>query len=222
MEIQAIAFDLDGTLCHTIPDLCATANAMREHFHLSALPQASIQSYIGDGIGELIHRVLTDQRDIEAAPEQWQEGLDFFTRYYAAHIADHSLPYPDCAATLKMLQQYGIALAVVTNKEEELARDLLEHFQLDKYFQSIIGGNSLSQRKPDPIMLTETAARLGIPVAKLLMVGDSVNDILVSKNAGCPSVLVSYGYGDVDTLQANPKTRADKVIDRLSELKNLV
>lgn len=222
MDIQAIAFDLDGTLCHTIPDLSATANAMRRHFHLPTLAQESVQRYIGDGIGELIHRLLTDCRDGQAPPEQWQAGLDFFTRYYAAHIADYSVPYPDCAASLKALQQKGIALAVLTNKEEELARDLLEHFQLDKYFQSIIGGNTLAERKPNPMMLNETAARLNVPVTKLLMVGDSVNDILVSKNAGCFSALVSYGYGDVNALQANPSTRADIVIDHLRELTALV
>ena len=94
MTIRAIAFDLDGTLCHTLPDLVAAANASRAHMGLPPLPDATIESYIGDGIPRLVHRVLTNSRDgdADAPPAEHAEVYRYFTAYYLEHLSDKTRP----------------------------------------------------------------------------------------------------------------------------------
>ena len=107
MTIRAIAFDLDGTLCHTLPDLIAAANASRAHMGLAPLPDATIESYIGDGIPRLVHRVLTNSRDgdADAPPAEHAEAYRYFTAYYLEHLSDKTRPYPQVPETLAALQQ---------------------------------------------------------------------------------------------------------------------
>ena len=224
MTIRAIAFDLDGTLCHTLPDLVAAANASRAHMGLPPLPDATIESYIGDGIPRLVHRVLTNSRDgdADAPPAEHAESYRYFTAYYLEHLSDKTRPYPHVAETLSALAQRGIALAVITNKNEEHAKQLLADLDLARHFTRILGGDSLPEKKPKPLPLTTTAAAFGVAPAEMLMVGDSANDILAGKAAGCPTVAVTYGYADVRALQQTPATRADYLIDQFAELLTLV
>ena len=224
MTIRAIAFDLDGTLCHTLPDLVAAANASRAHMGLPPLPDAVIESYIGDGIPRLVHRVLTNRRDgdADAPPAEHAEAYRYFTAYYLDHLSDKTHPYPQVPETLAALQQRGLALAVITNKNEEHATRLLADLNLARHFTRILGGDSLPEKKPKPLPLTSTAAAFGVAPHEMLMVGDSANDVLAGKAAGCPTVAVTYGYADVRALQQDPATRADYLIERFDELLNLI
>ena len=224
MTIRALAFDLDGTLCHTLPDLVAAANASRAHMGLPPLPDATIESYIGDGIPRLVHRVLTNSRDgdADAPPAAHAEVYRYFTAYYLDHLSDKTHPYPQVPETLAALQQRGLALAVITNKNEEHATRLLADLNLARHFTRILGGDSLPEKKPKPLPLTSTAAAFGVAPHEMLMVGDSANDILAGKAAGCPTVAVTYGYADVRALQQDPATRADYLIDQFDELLNLI
>ena len=124
--------------------------------------------------------------------------------------------------TLAALQQRGLALAVITNKNETHAKQLLADLDLARYFAHIYGGDSLPEKKPSPLPLTSTAAAFGVAPHEMLMVGDSANDILAGKAAGCPTVAVTYGYADVRALQQDPATRADYLIERFDELLNLI
>ena len=224
MTIRALAFDLDGTLCHTLPDLIAAANASRAHMGLPPLPDAVIESYIGDGIPRLVHRVLTNRRDgdADAPPAEHAEAYRYFTAYYLDHLSDKTRPYPYVPETLTALQQRGLKLAVVTNKNEAHAKQLLADLDLARYFAHIYGGDSLPEKKPSPLPLASTAAAFGIKPQEMLMVGDSANDILAGKAAGCPTVAVTYGYADVRALQDEARTRADYLIDQFDELLNLI
>ena len=224
MTIRAIAFDLDGTLCHTLPDLVAAANASRAHMGLPPLPDATIESYVGDGIPRLLHRLLTNRRDgdADAPPAEHAEAYRYFTAYYLEHLSDKTRPYPQVPETLAALQQRGLALAVITNKNETHAKQLLADLDLARYFAHIYGGDSLPEKKPSPLPLTSTAAAFGVAPHEMLMVGDSANVILAGKAAGCPTVAVTYGYADVRALQQDPATRADYLIERFDELLNLI
>ena len=224
MNIRALAFDLDGTLCHTLPDLVAAANASRAHMGLPPLPDATIESYVGDGIPRLLHRLLTNRRDgdADAPPAEHAEAYRYFTAYYLEHLSDKTRPYPQVPETLAALQQRGLALAVITNKNETHAKQLLADLDLARYFAHIYGGDSLPEKKPSPLPLTSTAAAFGVAPHEMLMVGDSANDILAGKAAGCPTVAVTYGYADVRALQQDPATRADYLIERFDELLNLI
>ena len=89
-HVQAAAFDLDGTLCDSLPDLAAAANAMRASLNLPPLPQPTVESYVGDGIAVLVHRALTGNVDGRAEEKLWAQGFTLFVQYYAEHIADRT------------------------------------------------------------------------------------------------------------------------------------
>ena len=139
-------------------------------------------------------------------------------RHYAEHIADATRPYPGVAAGLALLKSLGIPLAVVTNKSETLAVKLLRALGLADHFSLIVGGDTLSEKKPSPAPLLYAAETLGVPPQNMLMVGDSRNDILAARAAGCPAVGVSYGYADMAALSRDPATRPDLVVSSLPEI----
>lgn len=217
-HVQAVAFDLDGTLCHSAPDLIASGNAMRAHLGMDKLPDAQIESYIGDGVGKLVHRVLTATREEDAAPELWEKGFVFFMRYYRDHLSDFTRPYPGTEDGLALLKTLGIPLVVITNKTEILAVELLKQLGLADYFSLILGGDSLPEKKPHPQPLLHAADVLGIAPENMMMVGDSVNDILAAKAAGSFSVGVTFGYGDMSLLSQEAATKPDWLIGALPEI----
>ncbi|MDO4643113.1 MAG: phosphoglycolate phosphatase [Cardiobacteriaceae bacterium] len=218
MNIQAIAFDLDGTLCDTLPDLVSAANASRQHLDLPALPDARIESYVGDGIPRLVHRLLCDNREGEAPAALHEKAYRYFTDYYREHLCVTSRLYPEVATTLEALRAQNLSLAVITNKNEALAHSLLRQLGIADYFRLILGGDSLSEKKPQPLPLLTTAKTLGISPPNMLMVGDSANDILAGKAANCPVAAVTYGYADIKTLQQQEKTQANYLIEHFAQL----
>ncbi|MCF7521756.1 phosphoglycolate phosphatase [Neisseria sp. ZJ106] len=217
-HVQAVAFDLDGTLCDSVPDLAAAANSMRLYLGMDELPQQTVESYVGDGIAKLVHRVITNDREREADPKIWEKGFIYYMHYYRAHLSDLTRPYPETEAGLALLKSLGIPLVVITNKTEILAVELLKQLKLADYFSLILGGDSLSEKKPNPLPLRHAAEVLGIAPENMLMVGDSRNDILAAKAAGCLSVGVTFGYGDMPLLSQDPATKPDWLIGALPEI----
>lgn len=217
-HVQAAVFDLDGTLCDSLPDLAAAANAMRASLDLPPLPQPTVESYVGDGIAVLVHRALIGNVDGRAEEKLWAQGFTLFVQYYAEHIADRTRAYPETEAGLGLLKSLGIPLAVITNKNEVLAVKLLEALGLSDYFSLVLGGDSLPEKKPSPAPLLHAAEVLGVSVENMIMVGDSRNDILAAKAAGCPSIGVTFGYGDMAELSKHEATRPDWTIGSLPEI----
>ena len=117
-----------------------------------------------------------------------------------------------------MLKTLGIPLVVITNKNEILAAELLKQLGLADYFSLILGGDSLPERKPRPLPLHHAAEVLGLDTANMIMVGDSRNDILAAKAAGCLSVGVTYGYGDMTLLSQDKATKPNWLIGSLPEI----
>ncbi|XXG93546.1 phosphoglycolate phosphatase [Neisseria sp. Ec49-e6-T10] len=211
-QVQAFAFDLDGTLIDSIPDLAAAANAMRQFLGMSYLPAEQIQSYVGDGIGRLVHRALTDSKEAQAEQILWEKGFTFFMQYYSEHITDHTIIYPDVENGLALLRSAGYPLVVITNKTEFLAVRALKNLGLIDYFSLVIGGDTLAEKKPSALPLQHMADVLQITTEQIAMVGDSRNDILSARNAGSVAIGVSYGYETVADYQP------DCVIEQLSKL----
>ena len=217
-HVQAVAFDLDGTLCDSVPDLAAAANATREFMGLPPLPAGVVESYVGDGLANLVHRILTDSRNGSAGQEEWEKAFDFYIRYYRSHLCDHTRLYPETEAGLGLLKTLGIPLVVITNKNEVLAAELLKQLGLADYFSLVLGGDSLAEKKPSPLPLLHAAEVLNIEPADMMMVGDSQNDILAAKAAGCLSVGVTFGYGDMTMLSQDDATKPDWIIGSLPEI----
>lgn len=217
-DIQAIAFDLDGTLVNSLPDLCAAANQVRQAFQLPPLTETEIAPFLGDGIGKLVHRILTGSAETEASHDDWTKGFRTFVEYYRHHLTDHTRPYPDVETALALFKARGLPMAVITNKAEVLAVQVLQQLHLADYFSLIVGGDTLPEKKPSPLPLQHTAELLGVPVQNLLMVGDSGNDIRAAKAAGALSCGVSWGYGDMRILDQHAETKPDIIIDHLTQI----
>lgn len=217
-EIRAVAFDLDGTLTDSVADLAAAANAMRARLGLPELPQEVVQSYVGDGISVLVHRALTGDKTGQAEDALLEQGLDIFIRYYAEHIADATRAYPETETALAMLRKMELPLAVITNKSEVLSVKLLNELNIGQYFSLVVGGDTLPQRKPSPEPLRHVAQVLGVEPEQMLMVGDSHNDMLAAKAAGCPCVGVEFGYGDMAQLSRDDATKPDWTVASLVDI----
>ena len=188
-----IAFDLDGTLVETAPDLIGTLNTiLAEHGHPD-LPLASARNLIGGGA-----RVLL-KRGFEAAGAPLDEArlpglFDQFLAIYLGRIARESRTFDGLEAALDELAVQGATLAVCTNKRTDLSVALLDALDLSRRFAAVVGPDLAPAAKPDPRHLLTAIALAGGDPARALMVGDSASDSGAARAAGIPVVLVSFGY----------------------------
>lgn len=216
--IKAVFFDLDGTLINSLPDLSAAANALRASHGLSPLPRETIRSFIGDGVIALASRAITGQHDFSLPTEKIRQYRQEFIAYYSEHLTDLTELFNGVKETLAGLKSRGMHIVLITNKGEQGAKALLGHFAIASYFDAIYGGDSCARCKPDPMPLNDAMTKLNLAPENVLMVGDSANDILAGKAAGCQTALVNFGYGDVQPLTQIPATKPDIVISHLSEI----
>lgn len=217
-HIQAFAFDLDGTLVDSIKDLAIAANAMRTSLGLEELPLETLKSFVGDGMGRLVHRALTNHSETLADDALWQQGFSLFAQFYYQHIADYSSPYAGVIDGIDLLKSLGYPVVIITNKAERFASRLLQELGMLDAFSLVIGGDTLPEKKPSPLPLQHVCQILNIEPQQLAMVGDSHNDILAARAAGSLAIGVDYGYEDMELMAQDPNTRADGVIHSITEL----
>ncbi len=210
--IQLVVFDLDGTLADTKKDLALSVNAMREHMGLGPLPLETITSYVGHGVTVLMKRSLGN----EARDGDLEKALKFYLDYYAHHLLDNTVAYPGVREGLEDLAQRK--LAILTNKPTGSSHAVINGLGLASFFYEIYGGDSFTQKKPDPIGIRTLMSRLSIPAEKTLMVGDSDTDILTGRNAGVWTCGVTYGFAPETLEKAGP----DLLLDDLRELPPLL
>lgn len=209
-HFSVVVFDLDGTLVDTAPDLSAALNHMLGQLGREQLPQARVLGMIGRGVRVLIEQGLAATG--ETTPEMLEEGLKIFLSYYEAHIADRSRPYEGVETTLDLLAARGVRLAICTNKPEQPTCKLLAALGWTGRFASVIGGDTLPERKPDPAPLREAIRRVGGGPA--VLVGDSMTDVETARAAELPCVVVTYGYRD----RLAEELGATILIDRFEQL----
>lgn len=197
-NIKAIAFDLDGTLIDSVPDLTAATNATLTECNLPEVSDALVRSWVGNGAQILMQRALSYAssmaEDSAALQAQLEQVMPRFMHHYGEHLQQHSLLYPYVLETLQQLTQAGYKLAIVTNKPYRFTVPLLTAFGLDGLFSEVLGGDSLAKMKPDPMPLQHLLQQWQLDNTQLLMVGDSKNDILAAKAANVMSIGLTYGY----------------------------
>jgi len=208
-----IVFDLDGTLIDTAPDLAATVNALLRRRGRRAVLLDEIRSMIGQGARVMIEKGMAATGP-DAKPAELDDMFDEFIDYYRDNIANESRIFPGALAALDQLEARGHRLAMCTNKMESLSISLIGSLGLEGRFASLLGGDTLEVRKPDPRHLTETIIRAGGDVTNAIMVGDSIADVGAAKAAGVPVIGVSFGYTPTPMAELAP----DSIIDHFDEL----
>ena len=208
-----IAFDLDGTLVDTAPDLIATLNLLLAQEGLAPMPFEQARPFIGRGAKWMIERGF-QAADAPLAPDQVQSLFDRFLIHYRAHIADESRPFPGCVAALEALRDQGAKLAVCTNKQTGLSTVLLDALDMSRLFDAVIGADAAPAPKPDRRHLETAIAAAGGTPGRAILVGDAATDAGAARAAGVPLILVSFGYTEIPVRDLAP----DILIDRFDQL----
>jgi phosphoglycolate phosphatase len=208
-----VVFDLDGTLVDTAPDLVASLNHAVTQAGIEPVAYADLTNLVGHGARAMIERTFALRgKTVSEEDLSWQ--MKEFVEFYHGSMPGDSLPYPGLVEALDRLQDAGMKLAVCTNKPEMLARRLLEGLGLIGRFAAVTGGDTFPVRKPNAEHLLSTVANAGSSAERSVMVGDSLNDILVARNAAVPSIAVPFGYSDVPIESLSP----DRIIKHFDEL----
>lgn len=215
-KIRGIAFDLDGTLIDTALGLSQAVDLALYALELPVAGEERVVTWIGNGANIMMQRALKwSLKDKEPDLAQLNMARKLFDRYYAQTVEEGSFLFPGVAATLAALKEKGLPLAVVTNKPTPFVTPLLEDLGIAHYFQIIIGGDDVKEKKPHPEALYNVMETLGLAADELLFVGDSRNDIQAAQAAGCPSVGLTWGYNYGEAIGlSNP----DVVFDRFEDL----
>ena len=194
--VKAIMIDLDGTLLDTAGDLATAANLMLRELGRAELPIATIQSYIGKGIQNLVKKSLTNSLDGEPDAELFSQAIAIYEHEYEKNLCINTRPYPRAVDGLTAMKEASFQLACITNKSEAFTLPLLRATSLLDYFDIVLAGDSLPKKKPDPMTLQHACKLFGILPHEMLLIGDSLNDTEAARAAGCYVFCVPYGYNE--------------------------
>jgi phosphoglycolate phosphatase len=219
--LDALLFDLDGTLLDTAADIAVALNRALAEFRLQPMPESDVRRMIGRGSPILIERAAAAQgRALDQATQAAM--VERFFHHYGALQENEEFqakPYAGVSEALSLLHGAGLRTAVVTNKQERFASGLLRRLHLREWVDLVVGGDSCERRKPDPQPLLFACEHLGSPPSRTLMVGDSINDVLAARAAQIPVVCVPYGYNEGNDPRELP---CDALIEDLSQLPPLL
>jgi len=226
-QFQAAIVDLDGTMIDTLGDFEVALNRSLADLDLPPVTRALVEHTVGKGSEHLIRSVLAHQLALPEVKEQLRlctsRGVDDlyeaawqrYQHHYLAINGEFADVYPGVIEGLQQLHDAGLQLACLTNKPLSFAKPLLQTKGLDHFFTHVYGGDSFERKKPDPLPLLKTCEALGVMPAQALMVGDSSNDAQAARAAGCPVVLVRYGYNHGESVDG---VDADAHVDALTQI----
>ncbi|MBI5196098.1 MAG: HAD-IA family hydrolase [Nitrospirae bacterium] len=219
--IKLLIFDLDGTLVDTSQDITDAVNYALKPFSQRAYSVEETKAMVGSGISKLIESLVLAGDLIHPNPPLEKGGrgdfsavkiaLNRFLEYYTAHLLDNTKPYPGVNETLLKLGDYK--KAVISNKREALSKGVLEGLGLSKFFEVVLGSDSVAENKPSPVPVLEVLKRLSVPKQEAVMIGDSNYDVESAHSAGIKIIAVTYGFRKRDMLKD-----ADFMIDSFGEV----
>lgn len=185
-----VVFDLDGTLVDSASDIAESVNRTLQEWSLPCVEEPVIRGWIGEGARMLLQHALRhagSTLDVDAV-------FPSLEAHYGDCLLLDPQVYLGVRETLDALRQANVRLAVCTNKPHRFIRPLLQALALEDYFECIVGGDTLPERKPGAMPLLHLVEHFGLSPAQCLMVGDSETDVLTAQAAGVPMALVTYGY----------------------------
>ena len=219
--LEGVLFDLDGTLLDTASDIARALNLALAEYGISEFPVAEATRMVGRGAPMLIERATAARVGTWSESDKGIMLERFFHHYGALEEDDRSdaQPYPGVRATLQMLAEANLHIAVVTNKHHRFATGLLNRLNLTQWVEVVVGGDTCERRKPDPEPLWYACRMLSVDPTAVLMVGDSINDVHAARAAGIPVVCVPYGYNEGQDPRTLP---CDAMVDTLADLPALL
>ncbi|MCG8673209.1 MAG: phosphoglycolate phosphatase [Pseudomonadales bacterium] len=214
-----VAFDLDGTLVDSVPDIAMAVDQMLAALGRPAAGEGAVRHWVGNGAEILVKRALANTVDESAvaavSDAQMEEAFPLFKEFYHRCNGKDTKLYDGVEACLKGLFDLKIPLVVVTNKPKVFTDPLLKALAVDHYFAEVIGGDCFPEKKPSPMALNHLVELFQVEPSQCVMVGDSKHDVGAARAAGYKALCVSYGYNHGEPISnANP----DLVVDRLDVL----
>jgi phosphoglycolate phosphatase len=192
LTVEAVVFDLDGTLVDTAADIAAAVNRTLAADGLRSLSPAEVEPMIGRGATVLI-ALAYEAAGAPLDPAEVPATAERYLARYAEHPAEHARPYADAPEALAALHERGVGLAVCTNKRTSLARAVLEATGLAPFLGAVVGPDMVSRRKPDPAHLGAAMEAIGAGPARTLYVGDGDVDVQTARAAGVRYAIVAWG-----------------------------
>lgn len=212
---RLIAFDLDGTLIDSVPDLALAVQGMLAEQGLTVPGEERVRDWVGNGAAVLVTRALGWSLGHCPDTALHTDSLTRFLRHYAATGHRLSMLYPGAYQLVHDLHQAGFVLALITNKPQAFIAPILEHFGLQGAFSITLGGDSLSHKKPDPLPLLEACRLTGLVPSDAVMIGDSRHDVAAGRAAGFTTIGLEGGYNHGDPIDAS---KPDWVLASLTQL----
>jgi len=211
LNLQAVMIDLDGTMVDTIGDFEVALNRALTDLQVPTANRLLIERSIGKGSEHLIRTVLKHQFALPEMSGNTREVEQLFMpvweryeHHYLSINGEFSNVFPGVMEGLEQIKALGLPMACLTNKPVSFTLPLIQDKGLAPYFTKVFGGDSFERKKPDPLPLLKTCEALQSLPAQTLMVGDSSNDAQAADAAGCPVVLMTYGYNHGEPIQNTP------------------
>jgi phosphoglycolate phosphatase len=212
MEIDLLIFDLDGTLVDSLDDIVGSVNFTLSEMGLKQLERPQIRSYVGDGIKTLIARAVGTQEPV--TEELVEKARKIYYEHHEVHCLDHVRMYPN---VLEVMEHFASKKkAVVSNKSERFTKKILEGLGLASYLDLIVGGDTLSDKKPNPIVIEHAVSLLKVSKNRTVMIGDGSQDVQCGRAAGVLTCGATYGFKPAEDTKD-----ADFRINDLIELKKI-
>lgn len=213
--VELVAFDLDGTLIDSIPDLTAAVGLALADDGLVPCGESKVRHWVGNGSYKLVERALTDALGSAPDAASLEAVHERFLVHYGVAPNARTRLYPGVREALEGLQQRGFPLVLITNKPQAFIAPILEGFGLADYFGLCLGGDTLPTKKPDPAPLLHAARHYAVAPEACLMVGDSRHDIEAGKRAGFRTLAVPYGYNHGEPVATS---QPDGQVESLADL----
>ena len=210
-KISLFVYDFDGTLVDTFEDIASAVNLTLAEMNLRSLKRETIRGNIGSGVVNLMTRSLVD-----SGCDDTETAVSLFRKHYNRHLLDQTKLYPNGRAIVEHFSHKKHA--ILSNKPISFIEKILKALNFLSPFDSILGGDSLKEQKPNPIGLQFLMKKFNYPAKEVLMIGDSAIDVKTGKHAGVITCGVTYGLGEPGFLH---DSKPDYLIDNLSNLKSL-
>jgi phosphoglycolate phosphatase len=214
-SIQAVIFDLDGTLVDTASEIAVALNRTFAELGLRALPGKGVENLIGRGVRSMVERALAQ---VGAAGVDVDTTLHRFEEHYEKTVGTQAVLYPGVLTGVRLLEDAGLKMSVVTNKPRYFTEKLLEGLDVKHMFAVLVTGDDGLPRKPHGDMLHAACRAMGAAATDSLMVGDSDNDVLAARAAGCPVWCVPYGYNEGRSAESLACDRLVQTVDEAARL----